>query len=271
MMDELQRDSRRYVAEIFTPLKNHAAIGSILSGLTDSQVFVDDRDHPRCALTWTKSRIYLSGELGGEEVHRAAEIIGDKIKRDGLRRGARHFILYFDAGMHLPSLFQQLDGVKALPDTRNYYELDARTREWGEASLDRFKLEVIDRSFLNSGYKNLEKVREEMCSERDSVEEFLEKSMGVCGVNGDEVASWCMSEYNHDDRYEIGIATAEKHRRQGLATATADALMKLCLGRGFSHVGWHCWRRNEPSNRTAERLGFTLVESYPVYFLEAED
>lgn len=268
MMDDLQRDNRRNAEEIFTPLKNHAAIGSILCGLTDSQVFVDHREHPQCALTWTKSRIYLSGELSSEEVHRVAETIGDKIKRDGIRRGARHFILYYDAEMHLPGLFQQLNRVKVYPDTRNYYQLDARTLEWSEASLDRFRLEVIDRSFLDSGYKNLEKVREEMCSERDSVEEFLEKSVGVCGVTGDEVASWCMSEYNHGDRYEIGIATAEKHRRQGLATATADALIKLCLGRGFNHVGWHCWRRNTPSNMTAQRLGFKLVESYPVYFLE---
>jgi len=241
MLDELQKDRRHEASDALSPLKNHAAVGSILNGLTDSRVFVDNRDHPRCSLTWTKSRIYLSGKLSGEAAQRAAETIRNKIEHDSKRRGAR-----------------------------NYYELDVGTREWSEVGIDGYRLEVIDRRFLDSSYENLDKVREEMCSERGSVEEFLEKSVGVCGVAGDEVASWCMSEYNHGDRYEIGIATAEKHRRQGLATATADALMRLCLGRGFSRVGWHCWNRNTPSNRTAQGLGFTLVESYPVFFLEAE-
>jgi RimJ/RimL family protein N-acetyltransferase len=269
VLDELCRESYHKATEIFNPLKYHAAIASILSGLTDSRVFVDNRDHPRCALTWTKSRIYLSGELG-KDLQRAAATIRDKIRDDTIRRGARRFILYNDTSIPLTGLLQLLDGVKVNPDTRNYYELDAKTREWNEARPDGYRLETIDRRFLNSGYKNLDKVREEMCSERDSVEEFLEKSMGVCGVVGNEVASWCMSEYNHGDGYEIGIATAEIHRRKGLATATADALMKLCLGRRFSHVGWHCWKRNTPSNRTAQRLGFRFVESYPVHVLAAE-
>jgi len=270
MLDELQKGSLHNAAEIFSGLKNHAAIGSVMSGLTDSKVFVDNRDAPGCALTWTKSRIYLSGELGGEEVQRAAETIGEKIKRESIGRGAKHFIIYPDTKTPLKGMFRLLDGVKAHSGTRNYYELDARAREWGAASLDGFRLEAIDRRFLKSPYCNLDKVREEMCSERASVEEFLEKSLGICGVTEDEVASWCMSEYNHGDRYEIGIATVEKHRRKGLATATGDALMKLCLGRGFSRVGWHCWQRNTPSNRTASKLGFRLVESYPVYVLEVE-
>ena len=268
MLDELSRKSRRQANEVFTPLDHHAAVGSILSGLTDSSVYVDNKDEPKCALTWTKSRIFLSGELNDEDNRRAAEIIREKIRIDSLNRGARYFVLYFDTEMSQQDLLELLDGVKAHPDTRNYYELDTRTREWGEAERDWFRLEIIDRRFLNGPYKNLDRVEEEMCSERSSVDDFLEKSAGVCGVIGDEVVSWCMSEYNHGKRYEIGIATVEKHRQKGLATSTAEVLMRTCMEHGFSQVGWHCWKRNEPSNRTALRLGFRFVESYPVYVLE---
>ncbi len=271
MLDEPRIGNRHKAAGVFNPLTHHAAIGSILSGLTDAKVFVDNRDDPRCALTWTKSRIFLSGELGGEDLQRAAETIGCKIKRDSVRRGAKYFMVYFDPKISLSGLFQRLGGVKVHPDTRNYYELNAETREWGETASEGFRLEVIDRRFLSTPYANLDKVREEMCSERASVEEFLEKSVGVCGLTGDEVVSWCMSEYNHGDRYEIGIATIEKHRRKGFATMTAGALIRRCLGLGFSRVGWHCWQRNEPSNRTALKLGFRFVESYPVYLLEVEN
>ncbi len=271
MLDELPKESRHRAAEVFSPLTHHAAIGSILSGLTDSRIYVDDRDEPKCALTWTKSRIFLSGDLSDEDNgRRAAETIGNKIKLDSLNRGARYFIVYVDPKISPSDLFELLDEVKVHQDTRNYYELDAREREWCEAHLDEFRLEVIDRRFLSSPYGNLDQVKEEMCSERSSVEDFLEKSVGVCGVIGDEIVSWCMSEYNHGCRYEIGIATVEEHRRKGLATATAGVLMRRCLEHGFSRVGWHCWQRNEPSNRTVLKLGFRFVESYPVYVLEVE-
>ena len=270
MLYELHRESYHDAARILNPLTHHAAIGSILSGLTYSPIYVDSRDEPSFALTWTKSRIFLSGKLGDEDKRRAAETIYTKMKLDNLRRGAKYFVMYVDPGMPKPSFLELLDNVKIQSNTRNYYELDARTREWGEAPINGLRLEFIDRHFLSKPYKNLDQVEDEMCSERSSVEEFLEKSVGVCGVIGDDVVSWCMSEYNHGDRYEIGIATVEEHRRRGIATITADTLMKRCLEHGFSRVGWHCWKRNEPSNRTALKLGFRFVESYPVYILEVE-
>ena len=271
MLDELSRKSYNRAIDVFKPLKQHAAIGSILNGLTDSKVYADNIDEPRCALTWTKSRIFLSGELGDEDnQRRAAETIRNKLKLDSLHRGAKFFILYLDPGINQLEFFTLLDDMKVHPNTRNYYELDARTHEWGETPRGGLRPEVIDIHFLSGSYKNLDQVKEEMRSERSSLEEFLEKSVGVCGVIGDEIVSWCMSEYNHGSRYEIGIATVEKHRRKGLATVTADALMRRCLEDGFSRVGWHCWQRNEPSNRTALKLGFEFVESYPVYVLEVE-
>jgi len=270
VLDELHCESYRDVARVFNPLTQHAAIGSILIGLTCSPVYVDSRNEPSCALTWTKSRIYLSGELRDEDKRRAAETIGNKIKLENLRHGAKYFVVYIDLGMSQPDFIELLENVEVRPDTRNYYELDARTREWGEVPVEGLRLEFIDRRFLSKPYKNIDQVKEEMCSERSSVEEFLEKSVGVCGVIGDEVASWCMSEYNHSDRYEIGIATIEEHRRRGLATATAYALMRRCLEHGYNRVGWHCWKRNEPSNRAAIKLGFRFVESYPVYVIRVE-
>ena len=149
MLDELSRKSRRQANEVFTPLDHHAAIGSILIGLTDSSVYVDNKDEPKCALTWTKSRIFLSGELNDEDNRRTAETIREKIRLDSLHLGAKYFVLYFDTKMSPQDLLELLDGVKAHPDTRNYYELDARTREWGEAERDWFRLEVIDRRFLD--------------------------------------------------------------------------------------------------------------------------
>ncbi len=68
-----------------------------------------------------------------------------------------------------------------------------------------------------------------------------------------------MSEYNAGDRCELGIGTAEEHRRRGLATLSGSAVIRGAVSRGITEIGWHCYAMNAASVATAERLGFTRV------------
>jgi RimJ/RimL family protein N-acetyltransferase len=74
-----------------------------------------------------------------------------------------------------------------------------------------------------------------------------------------------MSEYNLGDRCELGIATIEKYQRKGLATQVARAVIRHAVGQGIHNIGWHCWSDNEPSIRTALKIGFKHGLDYPVY------
>jgi RimJ/RimL family protein N-acetyltransferase len=77
-----------------------------------------------------------------------------------------------------------------------------------------------------------------------------------------------MSEYNVSDRCEIGIATAEKYQRKGIATLVTWSFLAEAHRRGYTRVGWDCWTRNEASGATARKAGFTLVEEYPATVVE---
>ena len=131
-----------------------------------------------------------------------------------------------------------------------------------------FSMQLITPEFLSSDIAGLDAVREEMCSERASIEDFLARSFGLCPVHSNEVAGWCMSEYNVGDRCEIGIATAEKHQRKGIATLATWSFLAEAHRRGYTRVGWDCWTRNEASGATARKAGFTLVEEYPATVVE---
>ncbi|HEX2993213.1 MAG TPA: GNAT family N-acetyltransferase, partial [Anaerolineales bacterium] len=131
-----------------------------------------------------------------------------------------------------------------------------------------FSTQLITAEFLSSDVTGLDAVREEMCSERVSVEDFLSRSFGICPVHANEIVGWCMSEYNVGDRCEIGIATAEKHQRRGIATLTTRSFLAEAHRRGYRRVGWDCWTRNVPSVATARKAGFTLVEEYPAVVVE---
>ncbi|HHX64459.1 MAG TPA: GNAT family N-acetyltransferase [Chloroflexi bacterium] len=67
-------------------------------------------------------------------------------------------------------------------------------------------------------------------------------------------------------RCELGIYTDAGHRRRGLATAAALALIERLMARGTTRIGWHCWRSNVASGATALKVGMEKVCDYSVYF-----
>jgi RimJ/RimL family protein N-acetyltransferase len=105
-----------------------------------------------------------------------------------------------------------------------------------------------------------------MCSERPTVQDFLAKSFGVCLSRGDEIVGWCLSEYNCADRCEVGIEIVEPYQRRGLGTLLSLALVEMALSRSVTRIGWHCWASNTPSDATALKAGFELVEDYPAHY-----
>ena len=143
--------------------------------------------------------------------------------------------------------------------------MDASGKKWDTSLPPDFRVVEIDEALLASKYRNLDQVKDETVSERDSVEDFLESSFGYVAIEGDEIVSWCMSEYNTGNRCELGIASIEGYRRKGLATQVARAIIGHAVRQGAYEIGWHCWRNNEPSVRTALKIGFKLGSDYPVF------
>ena len=118
-----------------------------------------------------------------------------------------------------------------------------------------------------TGLANLDAVRDEMCSERLTAEDFLNNSFGFCIQHDHELVSWAFSEYNTGGNCEVGIATVEKYRRMGLGTVAALALVEHAIATGYHTIGWHCWANNIPSAALARRAGFEHRLDYSVDLL----
>lgn len=127
---------------------------------------------------------------------------------------------------------------------------------------------MVDANLLaSSDLKHLETLKEEMTSERPTVEDFLAKSFGICAIHNNELAGWCLSEYNADGRCEIGIETTDEYRQRGLATALTLAFLEHAFSHGMTEVGWHCFKRNEASAKTALKAGFDKVSDYKSFIV----
>lgn len=262
------------VLPLFAVMDDQLAPLSLLHGSSRGEVYADDAMRPGAALLRVSHRYYLGGSpenhAFNEELH---HLFTDRIFPAVRARGDGGFMVYYeDAGWGPVIEDTILAGCEIYPGPRQYYELDLDRPGWQPPSAptlpDGLRLQAVDRALLErQDLTNLGELAEEMCSERDSVDEFLAKSFGMMILSETKVVTWCLSEYNLGERCEVGIATAEEYRRRGLSTLTGLAFIAQAQARGIRRIGWHCWTRNEGSVAAARRLNFSLVKDHQAYFV----
>lgn len=250
----------------------HLAVRSILAGLTEGMVQVDRVDGPGSVLIGHPPRFYLAGspDLGSfnlelERILKAALAVAAEPDGPGL------ILIYTDRPAWPARLAEIFSGYKTIEAGRLYFETAPQLQPWRERIPPGFSLRLADRELLSDpAIMDLAALREEMCSERASVEEFLEKSFGFALLYGSELAGWCLSEYNGGGRCEVGIATLPPYQHRGLATLQTYAFMELAAQRGIERIGWHCFANNKASAATARKTGFTKICEYPVTVVWAD-
>jgi len=268
-MYELAPNAYPQVVPLFAGMDCHLAVAAILAGDAAGQVYVDDPASPRAALVRCGQRFYLAGHASAAVSAALRLFFAEQVYPQGLAAGAWGFTLDYTPGDWERVLVEDvLAGKHPMLDRHHYYalHLDARQRQ-APPLPDGLTPRLVDRALLGETHlRHLDELREEMCSERPSVEDFLAHSFGVCLVRGDELVGWCLSEYNTGDRCEVGIATREGYRRRGLGAWMACALAEQARARGIRHVGWHCYANNAASIATARKAGFALEHEYPILF-----
>lgn len=245
---------------LLTPLLHYRPVAAVLAGDAPGRIFVDDAAAPQTAVCQANQRIYLAGRAGSAAQTAVHQLFQTTILPEAQAGGLEAYVLHTTASWQEAAAVA-LPFAPPLARTRRLYRLDARGGDWSVTAPEGLRLRPVDAALLaDNSITNLDFVTGEMVSERPSVADFLARSSGVCLQHENEIIGWCMSEYNSGARCEIGIAVAEGWRRRGLATLLARALIGAVAAQGVYDIGWLCWADNEPSVKTAETLGFTLVD-----------
>jgi GNAT superfamily N-acetyltransferase len=269
-MPELSSIDYQRARPLFQELeRSHALVPALFEGCATARLFVDDPSAPRAGIIVCNSRLLCAGSSSQMDfLKEMAHVFSEEMIPFHRAHGNDAYLLYASDetwNMTLQYLFPSYDLYHG---TRQYYEITDFTPKIDLSLPDGFSMQLITLEFLSSDFGGMDAVREEMCSERASVEDFLARSFGLCPVHSKEVAGWCMSEYNVGDRCEIGIATDPKHQRKGMATLTTQFFLAEAYRRGYTRVGWDCWAQNIPSVATARKAGFSLVEEYPAVVVQ---
>jgi GNAT superfamily N-acetyltransferase len=258
---------------LFAPLDFNLAVPSILSGDTPGVLYVDNPQRPSISLAWYEHHLFLAGSPAGEALDQAlAQVLCGEMLMQARQEGLTAFILQtadpaWEA--HLESIMPCLETVH---DRQQYYACRKLIQPWQPLLPSGYRLRPVDAALLDTpDLSGLDALRMEMVSERPTVEDFLQRSFGVCLLHDETIVGFCLSEYNYAGRCEVGVWTAEAHRRLGLGKLMSLALVEQAMQRGYTEVGWHCWADNLPSAALALSAGFVLQRDYPVYVYLLEE
>lgn len=249
--------------------RSHALVAAFFEGRASAHLFVDNPDSPQAAVLVCNSRVLCAGDAPRQSfIEEMERRFANELVPAHTARGNDAYLVY-SSGEGWDVAIQNMFPARNLyHGTRQYYEITDFVPRTDLQAPHGFTMQLITSELLASGLQGLDAVKEEMCSERASVDDFLARSFGICPVYENEIVGWCMSEYNVGDRCEIGIATAPNHQRQGIATLATWYFLAEAHQRGYTRVGWDCWTRNQASVATARKAGFTLIEEYPAIVVE---
>jgi RimJ/RimL family protein N-acetyltransferase len=264
-LQELKYNEYERVRPLFRKMDIHLPLQAILAGNVNAPIFVDNATNPQSAITWSGHRFYLAGAPGNNDFIAAArKIFLEKFSLRSRKSGIDSYQVFYPSAASETAISAMLLGKYPIKSQRQYYAFKSSRLNWKSMLPSGVTVRTVDAAFLTERrWQNPAFLAEEMISERESVEDFLAKSFGVCATLGDEIIGWCLSEYNTGHRCEVGIATAADHQHQGLGTAMTLAFVELARSRDVARIGWHCTASNVASGKTALKAGFEKISDYP--------
>lgn len=268
-MIELHSENYERIRPLLLGMDFHLIGRSILAHKTPAQIFVDSAGQPKALLAQAGHRFILAGDASLSDFNQLVQahftnVIFPRVEVEGLDG----FLIYYDTPAWEEKMGEIIQGKELIHADREYYACKEVKHDWHSILPGDFQIKPVNVDLLSiPNLKHLETLKEEMTSERPAVEDFLAKSFGVCAIHKNELAGWCLSEYNSDGRCEIGIETTSDYRQRGIATALTLAFLEHAFPHGITEVGWHCFKRNEASAKTALKAGFDKVCDYKSFIV----
>ena len=134
------------------------------------------------------------------------------------------------------------------------------------------KIIEVTKDLLTMDLKNIDGLISELKHMWIDLDNFFTFGFGVCAVQNDALAGWCLGEYFSENdlspntkKFGIGIETYPEFQQKGIATAMTNSLIEIGLEKGYT-IYWDCYKGNECSIRTALKVGFELVDEYQILY-----
>jgi RimJ/RimL family protein N-acetyltransferase len=269
MMIEISPDRYPAVIDLISTLDQAVLPRAVIEGTTPGWVFADDKNNPQSILIGLPCGfLFGAGKAPeGDRLTAVVQIVNYSLVPRSQAEGNFGFLFSFSGRDWIDCLPALLPGRNLLSIFRRSFTFDLKRFAALERKLaplpEGFELREIDEGFL----REQPGVLQEVLNTWASADAFLKHGCGAAVMRGSEVASICFSAFSTAERMEIAVATAEPYRRHGFARYAAAAFIRRCLDLG-KQPNWECFWDNEASIQLAQRLGYTFLNDYPIFYWE---
>ena len=240
-------DEYRKVAHLLKEINVEKAYPlSIVEGYQRGEIYVDNADHPMCALFWHYCGFAFIAGSYTEHIDEICEMMNNlpsdnsnrlvlqskndiaELEVNNMIRRERYCFTFVGpiGEICIP------DGCKVCPISSDNYDL------------------IHGRIIPAFSWKDKE--------------DFLKNGFGFCLMKGNEVLSSAFSAAISNEYVDIGIETNEKYRGNGYGKTVAAAMAEQILYQEKKPT-WACDIQNEGSMRLACKVGFRVDGVHPWY------
>lgn len=259
---------REFVGPAVALLGDHSRIIRFVAateGLGNCEAWLDEPASPGLGAIRYEHRLYIAGSIKDSrrsdllKAFLNGPVAANKLEGHAVNRIP---VRIFDPSL-TEAVLPLLSGLDTIVKKSEYLVATPPVARKGFPVAKGYNLIDVD-DWLLSDEKigNIELLRGECAYRYDCIGTEGSKYLGIAAMMGNDIAGWCLSEFTCSAGAEIGIEVLEGHRRLGLAKAMADEYLQKAGSKGISRVGWHCYRDNVASYRTALACGLVPKTSY---------
>jgi RimJ/RimL family protein N-acetyltransferase len=264
-MHELSPPQFPLARSLFNPLPQFVIPQAVLSGHNPGRIFMNDLTFLRAAFLWTPCGYWFIAGNPEDSASRQAlrRLLFSELVPQALARGENGFLLIPSD----PGWSAILHDRQVIPIYRRIHRFDPARFASFRAHLPGLPAGMSLQKLTSENAPLYPAILEEIRMTWGSLESYTAHGYGFVLLQGNEPVSSCISVFASETTDEISVHTEEKYQRQGWATVTAACFITECLTRGRT-PNWECFWENEPSVKLAQKLGFVMVEDYPVWYWE---
>ncbi len=269
MIYELDKADYPRAENLFTKLKTNTAIESIFNYKNEARLLVDNPEKPESIFilnSW--AYYYLAGETENDHFNSSlVEFLENDFFPECIKTNYNTgFAFYPDTDQWCKKTEELFSHMNLHKSGKTYFNYDENrfNKNWRDRIPEGFSVKRISPEIINS-IKNNQEFVDYIKFAWTSVDKYFDKGLGYCAIDDKDFATICISVFASEKEREVGIKTFSDFQRKGLAYVTACAYIEECLKNDFVPV-WSCFSENEVSVKLAEKLGYTIDASHPIYF-----
>ncbi|MGP4081062.1 GNAT family N-acetyltransferase [Pseudalkalibacillus sp. R45] len=260
-MEQLEkRDYIKAVKILEKEQTDHTFSYSVLEGIVDGRVFVDDRSAPKAVLIEVHNGIHHL--VGNSEDGKFDEVLHNWFMEKVINKN-KPMVLFASKEWE-----DQIDHWNVASDkkSRIVYALNKeKFYEQEKLILPKgYTVKKVDSAIIGRSEEYTEKFYELYWG---SLDNFFSHGFGFCIVNGQaDIVCEATTVAVGGGSFDFDLYTSEAYRRNGFGGIIGQMMIDDGLKQHLS-PRWECFDSNISSIKTAESLGFDQVCTHPFYIL----